>query len=115
MRSKTKQPKVRQARRGFPSGFRKIVVDEKVFFFKVGTQFTEIRSAEGKHKQVIGNWTLRGMEKQAYLADKWTRGSDEFRRDGGCECDKCDCDEVHIRYSHVIYPSDVATAIKQNF
>jgi hypothetical protein len=115
MRKQPRKPRAQQARRGFPSGFRKIVVGEKVYFFKVGDQFTEIRSAEGKRKEVIGNWTLKGMEKQAYLADKWTRGSDEFRREGGCECDKCDCDETHIRYSHVIYPSDVAQAVKENF
>lgn len=101
--------------RGFPTGFRRIVVDEVVYFFKVGKLNTEVRPAlEGK-KRVLTNWSILGMTKASYLKNRWTRGSDEFGREDGCHCDRCDMDMPHIRYSHVIAPGVLAPAIRTTF
>jgi len=99
-------------RRGFPSGFRRLVVDEKIYFFRVGDQNTVVRTLSGKRK-VFGNWTLKGMDKKAWLATRWTQGTDEFQREDGCQCWRCDCDMHHLRYSHMVYPSDIANAVRE--
>jgi hypothetical protein len=105
----------RAPRRGFPSGFRRIVVAETVYFFKVGDQHTEIREALDGDKKVVANWTLLGMNKQTYFDNRITQGAEEFSREGGCQCWKCDCDIAHLRYEYVIYPSTIAEWIKGNF
>jgi hypothetical protein len=95
----------------FPSGYRKIVVGEKVYFWKVGDKNTEIRTQTGRSKRVLANWVMLGMSKTEYLTNRWTQGSDEFRIDGGCQCWKCDCDMPHLRSSHVVTPGVVAKII----
>jgi len=102
-------------KRGFPSGFRRIVVDEAVYFFKVGDKFTEIRPATGRKKRVLANWTILGKTKQDYLENRFTRGSDEFRIEGGCQCWRCDCDMPHLRFEYIVAPGEVAKAIKELF
>ena len=99
----------------FPSGYRRIVVDEKVYFWKVGDKFTEIRPATGRKKRVLANWTILGLTKNEYLTNRYTQGSDEFRIEGGCQCWRCDCDMPHLRSSHVVTPGKLAPAIRATF
>jgi len=80
-------------RRGFPSGFRKLVLGVDAYYWRFGKRHIEIRTPGGK-RLVVPKWELKGMSEKEWRQHLW----DECHEPGCCgTCYKCTVSPNAIR------------------
>jgi hypothetical protein len=76
---------------------RKIVVDSKNYFYKVGRKFVEIRDEKMNRLATISIWNLKGISEEQFLESK---NEDYY-------------DDYYHNDLFVVHPSDVEKFIKE--